>query len=209
MLFSWLDGVWIIGESEVSMLLIWLITGDVNLDHSVGLLSAGFLHCLVTVFPFVIDRYLGRGALRPHEFLLKLAPLILPLVGWILHASYYCGISQWWLFLNVLHSFYIYELSSWLVLWGRPVPSPSFISVINIYLYGLMKWGESCSVVSDSLQPHGLYIPGNSPGQNTWVGSLSLLQGIFLSQGSNPGLLHCGQILYQLSHRKALVYWSG
>lgn len=52
----------------------YLITGDVNLDHSVGLLSAGFLHCLVTVFPFVIDRYLGRGALRPHEFLLKLAP---------------------------------------------------------------------------------------------------------------------------------------
>ena len=51
-----------------------LITGDVNLDHSVGLLSAGFLHCPVTVFPFVIDRYLGRGALRPREFLLKLAP---------------------------------------------------------------------------------------------------------------------------------------
>ena len=51
-----------------------LTTGDVNLDHLVRLLSAGFLHCPVTVFPFVIDRYLGRGALRPHEFLLKLAP---------------------------------------------------------------------------------------------------------------------------------------
>ena len=33
------------------------------------------------------------------------------------------------------------------------------------------------------------------------MGSLSLLQGIFLAQGSNPGLLHCGQILYQLSHQ--------
>ena len=40
---------------------------------------------------------------------------------------------------------------------------------------------ESCSVVSDSLQPHGLYSLWNSPGQNTGVGSLSLLQGIFLT----------------------------
>ena len=38
---------------------------------------------------------------------------------------------------------------------------------------------ESCWVVSDSLQPHGLYSPWNSPGQNTGVGSLSLLQGFF------------------------------
>ena len=62
---------------------------------------------------------------------------------------------------------------------------------------------ESCSVVSDSLQPHGLYIPWNSPGQNTGVGSLSLLQGIFPTQGSNPGLLHCGLIIYQLSHQRS------
>ena len=54
--------------------------------------------------------------------------------------------------------------------------------------------------MSDSLWPCGLYSPWNSPGQNTGVGSLSLLQGIFPTQGSNPGLLHCGQILYQLSH---------
>ena len=53
---------------------------------------------------------------------------------------------------------------------------------------------ESCSVVSDSLRPHGLYSPWNSPDQNTGVGSLSLLQGIFPTQGSNPGLLHCRQI---------------
>ena len=41
-------------------------------------------------------------------------------------------------------------------------------------------------------------IPWNSPGQNTGVGSRSLLQGIFLTQGPNPGLPHCRQILYQL-----------
>ena len=42
---------------------------------------------------------------------------------------------------------------------------------------------ESCSDVSNSLQPHGLYSPWNSPGQNTGVGSHSLLQGIFPTQG--------------------------
>ena len=58
---------------------------------------------------------------------------------------------------------------------------------------------ESHSVMSDSFQPHGPY--RNSPGQNTWVDSLSHLQGIFPTQGSNPGLLHCGWILYRLSHQ--------
>ena len=55
--------------------------------------------------------------------------------------------------------------------------------------------------MSDSLWPHGLYSAWNSPGQNTGVGSLSLLQGIFPTQGLNPGLPHCRQILYQLSHQ--------
>ena len=60
---------------------------------------------------------------------------------------------------------------------------------------------ERRSIVSDSLQPHGLYSPWNSPGQNTGVGNLSLLQVIFPTQGLNPGLLHCRQILSQLSHK--------
>ena len=62
---------------------------------------------------------------------------------------------------------------------------------------------ESRSVVSDSLWPHGLYSPWNSPGRNTGVGSLSLLQAIFPTQGSNPGLPHCRRILYQLSHKRS------
>ena len=60
-----------------------------------------------------------------------------------------------------------------------------------------MKVAQSCPILCDpmncSLQ--------NSPGQNTGVVRLSLLQGIFSSKGSNPGLLHGGQILYQLSHK--------
>ena len=59
----------------------------------------------------------------------------------------------------------------------------------------------SHSVVSDSLQLCGLHSPWNSPGQNTGVGSLSLLQGIFPTQGLNPGLPHCRGILYHLSHK--------
>ena len=62
----------------------------------------------------------------------------------------------------------------------------------------------SHSVVSDSLWLHGLYSPWNSLGQNTGVGSLSLLRGIFPTQGSNPGFPHCRQILYQLSHKGSL-----
>ena len=74
---------------------------------------------------------------------------------------------------------------------------------------------ESRSVLSDSLQPHGLYSPWNSLGQNTGVGSLCLLQGIFPTQGSNPGLPHCRQILYQLRHKgssrfcfKCIIIWE-
>ena len=55
--------------------------------------------------------------------------------------------------------------------------------------------------MSDSLWPHRPHSPWNSPGQNTGVGSLSLLQEIFPTQGSNPGLPHCRRILYQLSHK--------
>ena len=62
------------------------------------------------------------------------------------------------------------------------------------------KISESHSVVSDSLWPHGLCSPWNSPGQNTGVSGLSLLQGIFPTQGPNPALLHYRWILYQLSH---------
>ena len=53
---------------------------------------------------------------------------------------------------------------------------------------------ESCSVVSNSLRPHGLYSPWNSAGQNTGVGSFSLLQGIFLIQESSRVLLRCRQM---------------
>ena len=90
-----------------------------------------------------------------------------------------------------------------------------FKSPNKIICYGslriLMKESESRSVVSDSLQPHRLYSPCNSPDilQNTGVSSHSLLQGIVTTQRLNPGLLHYRLILSQLSHKGSPEYWSG
>ena len=84
---------------------------------------------------------------------------------------------------------------------------PFFIVLIaqSLFILGYfiseVKWRESHLVMSDSLWPQGLYSSWNSLGQNIGVGSLSLLQGIFPTQGLNPGLPHCRWILYQLSHK--------
>ena len=71
-----------------------------------------------------------------------------------------------------------------------------------------LKVKPSCSVVSNSLWPHGLQptrllCPWNSPGKSTGVGCHFLLQGIFPTQRSNPGLPHCRQTVYHLSHQGA------
>ena len=65
--------------------------------------------------------------------------------------------------------------------------------------------------MSNSLWPHGMYRPWNSPGQNSGVGSLSLLQGFFPTQGSSPGLTHCGWILCepQGKPKNLANYWKG
>ena len=72
-------------------------------------------------------------------------------------------------------------------------------TAIKWWHFDLHPGSETCSVVSDSLWAHGLYSPWNSLGHNTGVGSRSLLQGIFPTEGPNLGLLHWRQILYQLS----------
>ena len=77
---------------------------------------------------------------------------------------------------------------------------PFKLAVLCLFVFTQSE-SESCSVASVSLPPHGLYSPWNSPGQNSGVGSLSLLLGIFPTQGSNPGLSHYRQILYQLTDK--------
>ena len=63
----------------------------------------------------------------------------------------------------------------------------------------ILKWKlPSCVWLWD---PMDYTVHGNSPGQTTGMGSLSFLQGIVPTQGSNPGLPPCRQILYQLSYK--------
>ena len=81
--------------------------------------------------------------------------------------------------------------------------SCSWIGRVNIMKTTLLpkvevKATQLCLTLCD---PMDYICPWNCPGQNTAVGSLSLLQGIFPTQGSNPGLPHYRQILYQLSHK--------
>ena len=67
---------------------------------------------------------------------------------------------------------------------------PVYYIFIHRYMYAVLCAVLSRSVVSNSLQHHGLLCPWDSPGRNTGVGCHALLQGIFPTQGSNPHLLH-------------------
>ena len=100
-----------------------------------------------------------------------------------------CPLSQW---CHPAISSSVVPLSSC----PQSLPASESFPMSQLFAWG----GQSTGVV---------YSPWNSPGQNTGVGSLSLLQGIFATQGSNPGLLHCRQILYYLSHegRPRLLVW--
>ena len=80
--------------------------------------------------------------------------------------------------------------------------SPNILIMKNIIWHIVCRlFCSRNSVVSNSLQHQGQYSPWNSPGQNTGVGSLSLLQGIFPAQGLDPGLPYRKWILYQPSHK--------
>ena len=81
---------------------------------------------------------------------------------------------------------------------------------IKMLWYLTFYQSESRSVMPNSLWPHRLYSRWNSPDQNTGVGGLSLLQGIFPTQGLNPGHPYCRQNLYQLSHQGSprILEWA-
>ena len=81
-------------------------------------------------------------------------------------------------------------------------PSVSFLPGSSLFFF----WFPPSFFLITCLQPTKLLYPWNSPGKNTGVGSHSLLQGIFLTQGLNLGLLHCRQILYCLSHLYASFF---
>ena len=111
--------------------------------------------------------------------------------------------QDWWHAFGIRH-----QLSIWRVAYTScfemsrgpvEINVPAALSVFSLHrkpwrnvllniVNTIVMESESCSVVSNSLQPRGLYHPWNFPGHNTGVGSLSLLQETFPTQGSNPGL---------------------
>ena len=97
--------------------------------------------------------------------------------------------SQTWLS-NFTFTFHFYALE-------KEMATHSSVLAWRIPGMGLHRVGHNWS----DLAAAGLYCPWNSPGQNTGVGRLSLLQGIFPTQGLNSGTPHCRKILYQLSHK--------
>ena len=98
-----------------------------------------------------------------------------------------CNCAVVWAFFGIAF------LWDWKENWPFPVPWP-LLNFPNL----LLCWVQHFHSI---IWHYSLW---NSPGQNTGVGSLSLLQGIFQIQGSNPGLPHCRWILYQLSHKGSL-----
>ena len=73
----------------------------------------------------------------------------------------------------------------------------------HIYVGVLWLVTHSCPTLCHPMDcsPPGSSVHGDSPGKNSGVGCHALLQGIFPTQGLNPGLPHCRQILYHLSHQ--------
>ena len=76
---------------------------------------------------------------------------------------------------------------------------------VKITLMFVNHISESCSVVSNSLRPHGLYSPWNSPGQNTEVGSLSLLQWITQPRDRTQVSHIIGELFTSCVTREALI----
>ena len=76
----------------------------------------------------------------------------------------------------------------------------------KLVTFSFLWWSEVIVAQSCPTLCNPMDSPWNSPGQNTGVGSFSLLQGIFPTQGWNPGVLHCRWTLYQLSHKGGPFY---
>ena len=103
------------------------------------------------------------------------------------------------------------KLSTEVEIWNRPINRScccffnenSTIKTLQDTMCTHAQLLQSCPALCNSMDctPPGSSVHGESPGKNTGVGCFALLQGIFPTQGLNPGLLHCRQILYCLSHQ--------
>ena len=137
---------------------------------------------------------------------LLIDPLLFPKNYWVIFVLWYISImtkgiveveKQKLIIIGKNHNKNIYQRSHWKI---------SFFNVLNKEKHFADKRKWSCSVVSDSLRPHGqqptrLLCPWDFPGKSTGVSCCFLLPRIFPPQGSKPGLSHCRQTFYRLSHQ--------
>ena len=105
----------------------------------------------------------------------------------------------------IFHTLFDILFSSYLVFIPFLLDAACFLNKIQIPLHCFPARSETrLYTYSCGLQTARFLCPWDSPGKNTRVGCHALLHGIFLTQESNPGLLHCRQTLYPLSHQGSL-----
>ena len=193
---------------------------DVLIDwHYRTQVHLGFLLCYL-LGAFIALHFIFRSVIHLSQFLWKLLDLHLYSFFFLWHIDVQlfqhhllkrlpCSVLLP-LFLLLYQRFVvIVQLLNWVLCNPMDCSTPGFpvldyfleFAQTHVHWAGERKENESHSVMSDCLWTHGLYSPWNSLGQNTGVGSLSLLKRIFLTQESNQGLLHCRWILYQLSYQ--------
>ena len=85
------------------------------------------------------------------------------------------------------------------------LPTPKAYRVPEFLLTFRDQFPSFCSLYLSMSSSSGSSVHRDSPGKNTGVGCHALLQGIFPTQGSNTGLLHCWQVLYSLSHQRSPI----
>ena len=93
--------------------------------------------------------------------------------------------------------------SDWLWILRALVRTPIHICVFTSKGCDVCIVARSCPTLCDACHPPGSSVHRDSPGKNNGVGCHALLQGIFPTQGSNPGLLHCKWIFYQLGYQES------
>ena len=153
--------------------------------------------------------FLGRKPMTKLDSILKIRNITLPTNSHIVKAMVFpvvmYGCESWTKKKAEHRRIDAFELWCWRRLlrvpWSAMRSNQSILNEISPE-YSLES--ESYSVMSDCLQPHR-FSPWDSPGQNTGVGSLSLLQRIFPTQESNRGLLPCRWILHQLSYEGLML----
>ena len=80
--------------------------------------------------------------------------------------------------------------------------SPTQLKQFTMHASKCAKWPQSCLTLCNHMDCSlPILCPWDSPDKNTGVGCCALLQGIFSTQGANPGLLHCRWILYRMGHQ--------